>query len=72
MSNRTASCHKFAVGQTVGYSPSRWSMRGGEGSCKIVRLMPADAGENLYRIKCPSEPFERMAKESELTPPQAG
>jgi hypothetical protein len=72
MANRTASYHKYAVGQTVGYSPSRWSMRGGDGSCKIVRLLPADAGENLYRIKCPSEPFERMAKESELTAPLDG
>lgn len=69
MTSRAASAHKFAVGQTVGYAPSRWSMRARTGSCKVIRLLPADAGENLYRIKCASEPFERMAKESELTPP---
>ncbi len=69
MSRGAASAHKYAVGQTVGYAPSRWSMRAQSGDCKIVRLLPPDAGENLYRVKCASEPFERMAKESELTRP---
>lgn len=66
MSSRSSFGHKYKVGQTVGYSPSRWSMRAQAGNCKVIRLLPADAGENLYRVKCPSEPFERMAKESEL------
>ena len=64
--------HKFSVGQTVGYSPSRWSMRAETGNCKVVRCLPADAGENLYRVKCASEAFERMAKESELSPQAIG
>lgn len=63
--------HKFKVGEAVVYSPSRWSMRTRSGSCQIIRLLPADSGENLYRVKCPSEPFERMARESELAQPPA-
>lgn len=59
--------HKFKVGETLSFSPSRWSMRSAAGHCKVVRLLPSDFGENLYRVKCPSEPFERNVRESELT-----
>lgn len=35
--------------------------------CKIVRLLPADhGGENLYRVQCANEHFERNVRESEL------
>ena len=47
-------------------------MRAETGNCKVVRCLPADAGENLYRVKCASEAFERMAKESELSPQAIG
>jgi hypothetical protein len=33
---------------------------------EIVRQMPPEVGENQYRIKCKSETFERIARESEL------
>jgi hypothetical protein len=32
----------------------------------IVRLLPAEGGELLYRVKSKAETFERIAKESEL------
>jgi hypothetical protein len=34
---------------------------------EIIRLLPADGGELQYRVKSKSEPFERIAKESELS-----
>jgi len=34
---------------------------------EIVRLLPAEAGEFLYRVKSKGETFERVAKESELS-----
>jgi hypothetical protein len=58
--------HKFKVGETVGFAPSRRSMNTQSSTCKVIRLLPADGGENLYRVKCASEPFERIARESEL------
>jgi hypothetical protein len=58
--------HKYKVGETVGFLPSRRSMNTQSPTCKVVRLLPADGGENLYRVKCASEPFERIARESEL------
>jgi hypothetical protein len=33
---------------------------------KILRLLPQEGGEPLYRIKTIAEAFERIAKESEL------
>ena len=59
--------HKFKVGQVVDFLPGRLSMPASRGVYKIVRLMPSDSGENLYRVKCSSEQFERMAKETELS-----
>lgn len=47
-------------------------MRARSGACQVIRLLPADSGENLYRVKCASEPFERMARESELTQTPTG
>ena len=69
MSTRTVSSHKFKVGQTVDFSPSRQSMPASTRSYQIVRLLPADGGHNLYRVKCATEPFERMAREIELALP---
>ena len=34
---------------------------------EVVRLLPVEAGQFLYRIKSKAEAFERMAKESELS-----
>lgn len=66
MADRSGRAHKFKVGETLNLSPSRWSMRADSRECKVVRLLPSDAGEKLYRVKCPSEPFERNVRESEL------
>lgn len=61
--------HKYKVGQTVQYLPSRWSMRSSQGDFRVTRLLPAERGENQYRVKCTSEPFERMVSENELLLP---
>jgi hypothetical protein len=64
-----SSSHRFKIGQKLNFSPSRWSMRATAQSadCKILRLLPADqGGENLYRVKCMNELFERNVRESEL------
>jgi hypothetical protein len=33
---------------------------------KVTRLLPADGSECEYRIKSTGEPFERVARESQL------
>ncbi len=59
--------HLFKVGQTVTFSPGRTSMAASSREYKIVRLLPPEEGQNLYRIKGIAETFERNAKESDLS-----
>ncbi len=62
-----SNAHKFKIGQSVDFQPSRQSLPANAQAYKVVRLLPSEGGINLYRVKCAREPFERMAKESELT-----
>jgi hypothetical protein len=59
--------HKFKVGQTVSYTSGPFGRGGADGSYKIVRLLPPEGEDRQYRIKSPSEPHERVVKESQLT-----
>lgn len=58
--------HKFKVGQSVGFSPNRSGIPASSREYKIIKLMPTEGVELQYRIKSIAEPFERVAKESEL------
>jgi hypothetical protein len=58
--------HKFKVGQMVDFVPSNRAMPASARSYKIVRVLPTEGGEQLYRIKTIAEVFERIARESEL------
>ncbi|HVY58532.1 MAG TPA: hypothetical protein VHA77_11835 [Xanthobacteraceae bacterium] len=57
--------HKFSVGQSVHYT-SGYGRGGASGVYKIVKLLPAEGDDCLYRIKSANEPHERVAKESQL------
>lgn len=59
--------HRFKIGQTVGFTPGRRSMPAAEGDYRIVRVLPSDNGEKFYCVKSASEPFERRAREAELS-----
>ncbi|HET6925313.1 MAG TPA: hypothetical protein VFI48_00465 [Hyphomicrobiaceae bacterium] len=59
--------HKYKVGQLVDFSPSRSGMPPSGRQYEVVRLLPIEAGQLLYRIKSKAETFERMARESELS-----
>ena len=59
--------HRFKVGQLVDFSPARPGVPTSGHQYQIVRALPADGGELLYRVKSKGEAFERIAKESELT-----
>jgi len=59
--------HKFRVGQVVDFNPSpRVGVPPSIREYKILRLLPHEGGERLYRIKTITELYERVAKESEL------
>ncbi len=59
--------HKFKVGQVVDYSPNRLSMIASSRGYEIRRLLPREGADLLYRIKSPSESFERVAREQDLS-----
>jgi len=59
--------HKFKVGEGRRFMPRRTSYGIGANMCKVTMLLPADAQEPQYRIKCTNENFERVVCESELS-----
>ena len=58
--------HKFKVGQTVNYTPRFIGTVRADAIFKITRLLPAEDDELQYRIRSASEPYERVAKETQL------
>jgi hypothetical protein len=58
--------HKFAVGQTVRFSPDRHQDSAGRGSFKIVRLLPEAANAQQYRVKSQVDGHERVVREDQL------
>ena len=59
--------HKFKIGQTVAFRPMRSAIPASSQGYKIIRLLPAEGTDLIYRIKGVGEAFERIAKERELT-----
>lgn len=58
--------HKYKIGQDVLFSPAKLSMPASSRSYKVVRRLPREGGEYMYRIKSATELFERVARESEI------
>jgi hypothetical protein len=58
--------HKFQVGQAVYFTSSSFGRPAAAGTYKVIKLLPSDGDDYQYRIKSPSEAFERVAKESQL------
>ena len=61
-----AMTHKFQPGDKVYLLQSAYLRNAAPGVYEIVRQMPEQAGEFIYRIKNVSENYERAAKESQL------
>jgi hypothetical protein len=61
-------CHKFRVGQVVGFDPlRRGHLLDPDRLYKILRLLPREGGVFAYRVKTITEAGDRVAKEDELT-----
>ena len=58
--------HKYTVGQTVRFSNNGYLSVASREDFKVTRLLPNEGIECEYRIKCAGEPFERVARESQL------
>ena len=64
---RRMSAHKFAVGQTVRFSPDRNQQGAARGAFTVVRLMPEAASILQYRVKSQLDGHERVVREDQLT-----
>jgi hypothetical protein len=62
----TASAHKYKIGQIVNYV-SRNGYATVSGTYEVTQLLPPEGDALQYRIKNANEPYERVAKEHELT-----
>ena len=58
--------HKFRIGQTLEFTQTGIGADRGRFVRKIVQLLPLEAGEPQYRVKCTNEPAERVVKEYSL------
>ena len=63
---RPAAAHKFAIGQTVSYTPGVFDPPDGKGIYQVVRLLPADGNGNQYRLQSETGLRERVASEVQL------
>jgi hypothetical protein len=58
--------HKFHIGETVTLSEAI-SRNVPGGAYVVTKWLPDNGAEPEYRIKSANEPYERVARESELT-----
>ena len=58
--------HKFTLGQTVRFIHRGYLASAARDDYKVTRLLPVEGLECEYRIKSADEPFERVARESQL------
>jgi len=59
--------HKFAIGDNVEFHPATGrTINAARGPYVVTKRSPGPGGKFQYRIKHPTEPHERIARESEL------
>ena len=58
--------HKFEIGQSVSVTSGPFGRGSASAVYKITQLLPPEGDDCQYRIKSPSEPHERVVKESQL------
>lgn len=58
--------HKYAVGQSVRFTPDRYVDASARGSYTIVKTLPDAGGIPQYRVKARIDGHERMVREDQL------
>ncbi|MGH7039197.1 MAG: hypothetical protein ACREE4_21180 [Stellaceae bacterium] len=60
------SSHKFAIGQSVRFSPDRYQQALKTERFKVTRLLPEADNQLQYRVKCEKDGHERVVREDQL------
>jgi hypothetical protein len=63
---QSMAAHKFAVGQTLHFSPGLGEDRKGKGRYKVVRQLPETGSVYQYRIKSEMDGHERIVREDQI------
>jgi len=58
--------HKYEVGHVVNFTPGKSNPEAMSGSFEVLRHLPYDGSENLYRVRCVADGHERVVRESQL------
>ncbi len=58
--------HKYRIGEKVDFL-ARMRVGAARGEYEVMRLLPAEAGERLYRVKSALERTERVVPEHQLS-----
>jgi hypothetical protein len=58
--------HLYHVGEAVTLTPHSGNVLKNDGAYVVSALMPALGDEFQYRVKCASEPYERVVPEHQL------
>lgn len=58
--------HRFRIGDIVDFINSHVVLPAPTAACEILRLLPTDGDDPQYRVKCRTESFERVVRESQL------
>lgn len=58
--------HRFRIGDVVDFTNRHVVLPAPSAHCEIVRLLPSDGDDPQYRVKCKTETFERVVRESQL------
>ena len=58
--------HKYAVGQSVRFSPDRRQLSSAQGRFNVVRLLPEAESMLQYRVKSQADGHERVVWENQL------
>jgi len=64
---RPMAVHKYKVGQTLLFTPSTFEAVARKGTYHVVSLLPADGGDNQYRLKSDADGHERVVREGQLS-----
>ena len=61
--------HKYAAGQSVRFTPDRYTDAGARGAYTIVRALPEAGGVFQYQVKAKVDGRERVVREDQLERP---
>jgi hypothetical protein len=60
--------HVFKAGDAALLLPARGSSSRMAGRCTVLMVLPRESTTQLYRVKNPEEPHERIVSENDLLP----